>query len=473
MSYGSIFLQFEAANGRISQKFARPSLKKEHLVHERAKGVQYEKQFDVNLTRVDESIPDKASVRESMLAYSRKMRSLQDTRFAEGNCKEDPLFVRAKHIPKYPTKPPKKRRPMSFDELLGRDKDVPERTNGSKTRPVSEKTRPLKDSDLENEIHLPLLSERLKKSNKNVQVSLVSASDLYDIVDFSLKSKGTRNDSLRLLRLEQDLGVSKPSPRQNNGRKDSKSCSTVISEDGYSDCERRTSQGGKPTSLKDKNNKSSNTAGEPPAVLTEEIYRDIVGLSKTDPISTSLRLPSINNDPFKRRPNRAKRMKLVDSGLGDIPEDNIVEIPKYKHQNVKERTRVTSPPPQQTLVHGKSVEAASPLEIIDEDGEKTNITSSNDNNAASNCSSETVDRQGKETWEMSTSEFQPEPYGYEHFRSAIPLFEDGKSTKKVIKDDGDVRIEVTQCPPKHETMTAKLKAQKRFKRLIFLRDGPR
>ena len=52
------------------------------------------------------------------------------------------------------------------------------------------------------ELHLPVLSDRLKKNSPNVQVSFVSASDRYDIVDFSLKSRGSRQDSINMLNME-------------------------------------------------------------------------------------------------------------------------------------------------------------------------------------------------------------------------------------------------------------------------------
>lgn len=469
MSYGSTFLHFDAANGRISQKFSRPSIRREHLSHERTKGVHYEKQFDVNLSRVD-SIPDKASVRDSMLAYSRKMRSIQDNRLSDNGRQDDPLFVRAKHIPKYPSKPPKKRRPMSFDELLGRDRDVaPEKSNGAKVRPVSERIKPqhAKDAKSDNEIHLPLLSERLKKSGKNVHVSLVSASDLYDIVDFSLRSKGTRNDSLQLLRLEQDMTNSNAlnqSPRR-NGKGVTKysehDYDVVMPNDAYGNFERTQHPAGRSRTEKNSFSKSrNNSTNDSKPVLSEEVYKEILGLGKHEELSSPLKLPSINNDAFKRRPSRAKRMRLVDSGLGDIPEDNVAEISNSMHFKSREKQRVASPPP--ILSPTRPTESASSLEAIDENTE-TLIKDETDSSSVSvnKLDGYAIPQQGFD---------DAERYQY---REPFSGLDDGKSTKKVIRDDGDVRIEVTQCPPKHETISAKLKAQKRFRKLIYLRDAPR
>lgn len=467
MSYGSTFLQFESSNGRISQKFSRPSVRREHLAHERSKGVNYEKQFDVSLTRVD-SIPDKVSVRESMLAYSRKMRSLQDSRLSENSGKGDPLFVRAKHIPKYPVKVPKKRRPMSFDELLGRDRDVPaDRPNGARPRPASEKTKP-QTAKSDNEIHLPLLSDRLKKSTKNVHVSLVSASDLYDIVDFSLKSKGTRNDSLKLLRLEQEVGkIDSPNQTNTRGKNTNSSYDLVIPNNTYAEFERQSEQESNANTDKGKN--KTNEIKPKDLVVAEHLYKEIFGTSINEPLSAPLKLPSVRGDAFKRRPNRAKRMRLVDSGLGDIPEDNIVEINNSVKERFRERARIASPPPQQSP--SRKPEPATALDIINE-----NIEVSHQEGDEIDSTVVINGAQGR----ASSYKYSSGSYGNsyaERFnlvpeQSVLPT-DDSKSTKRVIKDDGDVRIEVTQCPPKHETMNAKLKAQKRFKKLIYLRDSVR
>ena len=465
MSYGSTYVQFESANGRISQKFASRSVRREQFAQERAKAVNYEKQFDVNLTRVD-AIPNKASVKESMLAYSRKMKSLQENRFSENGGKGDPLFVRAKHIPKYPSKPQKKRRPMSFDELLGRDRDVPDdRPQGAKRRPSSEKLKPVKDKTTDNEFHLPMLSERLKKT-KNVQVSLVSASDLYDIVDFTLRTKGTRNDSLKMLRLEQE--VRDYNSKQHSKRRETDTAYDVVMPNNtYSDFERQPDQGSKISADIDRNKNENKPKS---LVVAEEMYKELFGTSIDEPDPPSVKLPPINNDPFKRRPSRAKRMKLVDSGLGDIPEDNIVQIANSVRNKQHGRARVPSPHARQSP--NMHPETSTHLGIIDEKSEanQTDIVNVDGDDVTD----------GLHAPDKNYS-LNAVSYGYSSADSSSVLPNQGlfsplidtKSSKKVLKDDGDVRIEVTQCPPKHETVSAKLKAQKRFKKLIFLRDAPR
>lgn len=469
MSYGSAYVQFEAANGRISHKFSRPSFKKDDdSDRQQHKIVHYEKQFDVNLSRVDEQPIDKASVRKSMLNYSKKMRTLQDSRYnSSGNSKgNDPLFVRAKHIPKYPTRTPKKRRPMSFDELLGRDRDVDSnRPNGAKARPKSDKIKQTKKSESksDNELHLPLLTERLRKSGPNVHVSLVSASDLYDIVDFSLRSKGTRNDSLQMLRMEQE----EDSPRSSRSRSH-RDTDNYQATDPYNRFERtsnRYSDSHNRTQERLKNvQKYFDSGFDDNTVPSVEFYEDIFAMEKTDTLSQKpvtlnniFKLPSI--EPFKRRPQRAKRMKLVDPELDDIPEDNVIESQTSSSHSRRETARANSPTPQKSSPRPQETNKFS-LDAIQENVEKVSVRDSFNSNTVTNESfRDLVDNRETRHYQKG---------------SIFPSIDDSKSTKKLLRDDGDVRIEVTQCPPKQDANgNTKLKAQKKFKKLIFLRDAPR
>lgn len=466
MSYGSTFVQFEA-NGRISQKFSRPNFKKDET-HDNPKLVHYEKQFDVNLSRVEDQTVDKSSVRASMLNYSQKMRTLQDARYSSGNGKGDTLFVRAKHIPKYPVRAPKKRRPMSFDELLGRDRETGDRPGAAKARPHSDKTKPLRDVETksDNELHLPLLTERLKKSAQSVQVSLVSASDLYDIVDFTLRSKGTRKDSLQRLRIENEVKNPKLD-RVRDKVETEDSIESVFPDDTYNRFERTVGR------FPDRNRKLHSMKNVQKLydsyynnshMPSDEFYQETFAMDKSSYISPEtqnheqtsypFKLPSINNEPFKRRPTRAKRMKLIDPGLGDIPEDHIIESHASTSRSRREQTRTQSPTPQKPGPKLQDMLDKISLDAIQETAEKVMLDEHVYSNPANKGQSQSIaynsDTQHNETFS-----------------------DEGKSSKTLLHDDGDVRIEVTQCPPKHETVNTKLKAQKRIKKLIYLRDAPR
>lgn len=488
MSYGSTFIQFEA-NGRISNRFSRPSYKKEE--HDSPpKLVQYEKQFDVNLTRVDDNAKVKSNMKDSMVAYTRKMRTIQDSRYQASNTgKDDPLFVRAKHIPKYPSKPPKKRRPMSFDELLGRDRDASkDRPGAARNRPQSDKGKPAHARDVErksdNELHLPLLTDRLRKSG-NVQVSLVSASDLYEIVDLSIRSKATRNESLQMLRMEREIkSRRKETPRIANHSNDS--YKDLNKKDPYDAYERTNDRSfevaSKERKLRDSRNYSfdmSDDIDEEDQLPSEDFYAEIFNMDKVEPslkkqptvnMFSPLRLPTHSIDQFRRRPNRAKRMKLMDSGLGDIPEDNVIESRGPSNEQKREPARISSPTPQKLSPRLPESPNKQFLDAIQETSNRDN-EKLNESNEESDITHEDIE---------SVSEFsrvqEPQETAVNdktHYSGMLPLIDESKSTKKVLHDDGDVRIEVTQCPPKNENVSNKLKAQKRFKKLIFLRDGSR
>ncbi|XP_052796679.1 uncharacterized protein LOC128229068 [Mya arenaria] len=486
MSYGSTFEHFEA-NGRISQKFSRPTVRRSTYMHERPhqqhqqqphKVVHYEKEFDVNLTRVDDTPPDRASVRESMLAYSKKIKSIQDARYSQNGNENggDPLFVRAKHIPKFPSKkPPKKRRPMSFDELLGRDRDQPvrERPVAAKPRPLSDRAPKERRSD--KHVRLPLLTERLSKPSPDVHLSLVSASDLYEIVDFSLRRKGTRTESLNMLGLEKEVSeklAPQRTPRTNH----------IAVPEEYTKYERTSDATRYEAERAHYARIFKEQSHDNEHVPNDEFYQQIFALDKNDPevlnaVPATMKLSSLtmNNGPFQRRPHRAKRMRLVDPGLGDIPEDNVIQTDNT-YYDVKQR--VWSPPPA-FRSNAKLQESTHTLTSIAEATEKVQVAERNGGQSAhvtSKAQSE-IRVPDNETHGLETHSEQSRPpdviFGNER-TPPLPPIGDSKSTKKVIRDDGDVRIEVTQCPPKTEiNITAKLKAQRRFKKLIFLRDGPR
>jgi hypothetical protein len=197
---------------------------------------------------------------------------------------------------------------------------------------------------------------------------------------------------------------------------------------------------------------------------TAEFYEDIFAMDKIDNsiqkptnLSNIFKLPSI--EPFKRRPQRAKRMKLVDPELADIPEDNVIESQTSSSHSRRESVRASSPTPQKTSPRPHETNKFS-LDAIQETVEKVSVRDNNDFNPATN-----------ETFRNSVGTGETRYYSK---GGILPHIDDSKSTKKLLRDDGDVRIEVTQCPPKQDAAgAAKLKAQKKFKKLIFLRDAPR
>lgn len=437
MSYGSAYIQTEA----VSKINTRPSRSKRDYVK---RIVQYDKEFDVSLSRIDTR---EKSFKDSMVAYSEKMRSIADARnnLNNGSSRNDPLFVRAKHIPKYPIRQPRKRRPMSLDELIGRDRALKkDKQNGLKARPLSDKAVPSSNVILESrkqteELHLPILSDRLKKSSPNVQVSLVSASDLYDIVDFSLRTRGSRQDSINFYEMERK--TFSHSSKRNDHVIDRFIAEAVY--DKYERCQRKNDN----TYSK---NFETNTKVRPPFSKSdpndihvptaedwddEQSENDVEKEMKPTVDTKTFKLPMLRLDPLKYRPNRVKRMKLQNSGLGAIPEDNIVSHNTYVHEEPPVRlTPISLSPPPPPTMSPRNLAMKSNLDSIQED-------------------------------ESSREENKNE------FRSIVPQVQETKSTRRILmRDDGDVRIEVTQCPPKQEPLNAKLRAQKKFKKLIFLRD---
>lgn len=427
MSYGSTYIQAESAgrvNGRASRN-RRDYVKR--LVH-------YEKEFDVNLSRLETR--DK-SLKDSMVAYTEKMRSIADARshINDGNSNNDPLFVRAKHIPKYPISKPRKRRPMSLDELIGRDRAKKnDRQSVSKQRPLSDKVVPTRETaesrKVPDELHLPALSDRLKKSSPNVQVSFVSASDLYEIVDFSLKSRGSRQDSINMLNMERKAF---PHSGMHSTKKPDPAFDSFIAEavyDRFERCERKDNS----DLVRSFNRPPFSKSDDIRVPTAEELEEDNDSESKSDLATKSFKLPTLRLDPLKYRPNRVKRMKLQNPGLGAIPEDNIISH-KVFTQNEPPKSialKPLSPPPRVVSPH--NLASKSNLDAIQEDeGGRVRIK--------------------------------------DESQEVVPVLPEPKSTRRILmRDDGDVRIEVTQCPPKPEQSNAKLRAQKKFKKIIFLRD---
>ncbi|KAL3866144.1 hypothetical protein ACJMK2_043473 [Sinanodonta woodiana] len=448
MSYGSLFLQSEYSN-RVTAKMAR--MKKEHdkrLVH-------YEKNFDVNLSRIQNR---ERSLRESMLAYIERMRSIADSRRDE--IQSDPLFIRAKHIPKYPQKGLMRRRPVSLDELIGRGKDHKSHAAKLKRRPLSERDvtadENTESSDALSQstgVLIPALSERPKNSGSIVQDSFVRASNQHDHVDFSLKTKSTGQDGMYILRKEKeaakDGGNSGKVEDSNN--KSREKVNSPRDSDGY----KKTVLVSLPQIDITGKGIDSEAAGQKGVNKTEDTKISIQSGGETDKNEDEVTDPDKETEFIKSkdsfgqtnilrlRPKRAKRMKLRTPNLRGIPEDEV--LPGLRTQRDLERKYVVSPPPSKQLHSSTSSGKSSTISVIPEKSESI-LTDSGSH------------------W------YHKKKY---HTIPRLLHQPSGKSTRRILmKDDGEVRIEVTQCFPKQDFPRTKLKTRKRFRKLIYLRDVP-
>ena len=306
----------------------------------------------------------------------------------------------------------------------------------SKQRPLSDKVLPTRETGESrkgsDELHLPVLSDRLKKNSPNVQVSFVSASDLYDIVDFSLKSRGSRQDSINMLNMERKAF---PHSGMHSTKKPDPGFDRFIAEAVYDRFER--------TERKDNSDMLVKSINKPPfsksddiRVPTAEELEEENGIDSESKSSldTSFKLPTLRLDPLKYRPNRVKRMKLQNPGLGAIPEDNIISHKVFTQHGPPKTVALKPLSPPHRVVSPHNLASKSNLDAIQED----------------ESSRERIEDESQEV---------------------VPVIPESKGTRRILmRDDGDVRIEVTQCPPKPEQSNAKLRAQKKFKKLIFLRD---
>lgn len=114
--------------------------------------LHYEKEFDVSLSRM---VNRERGLKESMLAYTERMRKITNTKHSmDGMLAQEssPLYVRAKHIPKFPVTKNKTRRPASFDELIGKN------ANSNSNKPRREKPKSA------SRLSLPLLPDRYKRT---------------------------------------------------------------------------------------------------------------------------------------------------------------------------------------------------------------------------------------------------------------------------------------------------------------------
>ncbi|XP_069138239.1 uncharacterized protein [Argopecten irradians] len=375
--------------------------------------VRYEKEHDINVNKMGAR---EKMLRESMLAYTERMRNIANSRqFVEpdrfSSPESLPLVVQAKHIPKFPVVK-NKRKPASLDELIGRQAE--------KARRIYNKPG--------SKLSLPALPDRLNKRTHHVKISFVSASDLYDFVDFSIRNKASKDEALKMLKNE---AFSKRSMRPNGAkhrdRPDSdkatkSSDSPTPSFDDDVDNQGKTNEyhgnTAVPTVVSHSSYSSSSNDGETSDVRSSDGSSTSGELSDSD-------VPALSFDALKIRPRRAKRMTLHQPQLNIIPE-NAVAIQKAKKNR---QISVTSPPPKQ-----------SPRNILN-----------------------TVPLLS------AIPEYEHSSHGDEDFWSK-------KKRAKALRREENQNHHGVRLEPlshvEHPQLKTKMKAQKKIRRLIYLRDVP-
>lgn len=273
----------------------------------------------------------------SMIAYTERMREISRARadFAANpppECAQGVgLEVRANHIPKrhgifghgQQSSLLQRRRPLSLDELTGRRGN-----NDDDTEPAPGKATKRRSSSLPPDISSnAAFSTPKNNGDERVKVSFVSASDLFDLVDFSLRSKRSRheaiktakmeeslkfiNDHLELFQLSRDLAA--PRPFRERSREVKSDVSGLKVEGMASPREGKSED----------SEKRMKTTGERLTSVKEEESSDI-----PDDSLREMTMPS-QRHKLRYRPSRAKRMKLHRSGLGVIPEDDMHSQSEY------------------------------------------------------------------------------------------------------------------------------------------------
>ena len=374
--------------------------------------LSYEKEFDVGFSRASRR---EKGLNESMLAYTERARKITSARM---NPDQDimppeglPLVVRAKHIPKFPASKTKRTRPASLDELIGKSK--------------AKRDKPKSASRLS----LPMLPEKYGRGSHHVKISFVSASDLYDIVDFSIRNKANKEETLKFLKMANIPRNSRKSPNSLNRT------NVPLPREAFQIMSHGTDM------AKDNNPDTPDLrqhASLPPIqdkeVQTDEDDNNNIINEIDNELKNTTEVGKLAPDALKRRPNRARRMQLNKPDLRSIPED---EIASLRRSGKSERT-VPSPPPKK-----------SPRNVINV---QSNLTSIPEN---------------------------------DHLSEQNIVFEKKKISKLTRKDnpgvtamvklepfahlDRDKHTEVTEVDPH---LKVKMKAQKRFRKLIFLRDVP-
>lgn len=386
----------------------------------------YEKEFDLKTAK---STPREKLLRESMLAYTERIRNLSNGKGRVGNDESEnedtiPLVVRAKHIPKFPLKRNLPRRPASLDELIGKSSLVKQERERLLKRPRSASRIPPR-------VNVPSLPDRLQGRSHHVKISFVSASDLYDFVDYSLRNRGTKKETLQFLKLEKEILTKKA--RENNKRPHAGQQRNLDTDSGQ---EKEKGVNSLRT-LPPIETKDLSSSPKPVLKQGNESDTSIQNISKDNtPRTFSESGKQSPSSPLKTRPNRARRMKIRQPGLGAIPENDISA--NQKRLQTPERTTVASPPPK---ISPRNVNLESNLNSIPE-------------NDSSNEGAFTGRKKLPRIVHRKVDLTRTSPFG-----KVDSLL---SSDRRIIDlEDFDF-----------QTNSNKLKAQKKFKKLIFLRDIP-
>ncbi|XP_033749348.1 uncharacterized protein LOC117334039 [Pecten maximus] len=372
--------------------------------------IRYEKEHDGNVSKMGAR---EKVLRDSMLAYTERMRNIANSRqFVEpdrySSPESLPLVVHAKHIPKFPVVK-SKRKPASLDDLIG--------SQAEKARRIYNKPG--------SKLSLPALPDRLNKRTHHVKISFVSASDLYDFVDFSIRNKASKEEALNMLKNEAFSKRSmRPHGAKHRDRPDSDKATKSSDSPTPSFDDEIDSQGkikdsygnlAEPTVV---SHSSSSNDGDRSETRSSEDSSTSGELSDSD-------VPALSFDALKIRPRRAKRMTLHQPQLNIIPENAIV----FQKAKKKRQVSVTSPPPKQ-----------SPRNILNTVPLLSAIP------------------------EYEHSSFGDEEY-WNKKKRAKALRREENQTHHGVRLEPLSHVE-------HPQLKTKMKAQKKIRKLIYLRDVP-
>ena len=313
---------------------------------------------------------------DSMMAYTERMRDISKFRNDSALLGADPppggtlLEVQARHIPRTGPGPPgkggegkkkpqqyqKPRRPLSLDELIGRpaasgkkDELPIASVSRQKERRLSEPGGVLSSSTVS-----PAQRAHKEDDQRRIRISFVSAADLFDLVDFSLRSRKPRNDHIKLARAEDTFRLineanffrSIPARHRMRGAAAAAAAAVVTAEkeeefDKASLFVHGTSSP-RQSPPRDNNNNSGSDGGwgwqqeEDGEWARREIRKSVdpYDTDDEDEDQDPNTDPDADLDPIRQkhllllqpqklrfRPKRAKRMKLHRSLLSAIPED--------------------------------------------------------------------------------------------------------------------------------------------------------
>ncbi|KAL8624884.1 hypothetical protein ACOMHN_016180 [Nucella lapillus] len=280
---------------------------------------------------------------DSMVAYTQRMREIAQFRqdfalmeSASGSSSEAFSQENGGLWKKKPQDARRRQRPLSFDELIARQTKVEPNAGllKKKNRRYSVPTKVPSSTPV-----LPARSQSPGDKPVPVHISFVSASDLVELVSFSLRSKPSRDESLRQVRSEDSLKV----VRESEGFLGSLSSRVPVKafeekdENDDDDKDRlvvqgfpsprdtlkdgqKTRRGGRPS---DKSREKSQTGKTPQHDVSQENPTTLPEPNNnpnTD-VLREKRMILLHPQKLRHRPKRAKRMALHRSQLTAIPED--------------------------------------------------------------------------------------------------------------------------------------------------------